>query len=141
MNIGDMNNVKMYMRDLPENYIPAEPEGMCGGINKMKFGCSMKRYVKNPGGLGMNNISDLMDALFAAEHNDNAKGVQVERVGNESEMKKIVEPALDMAKGIGKKIESAENIASEENEDPAYEIREMMNQMREIKRLGRIKGY
>lgn len=84
----------MYARDIPENYTPASPVmGACGippmaqrGPRRM-----MREFRQNPSGLGMNNIEMMMDMLYAIKHNENGKGVEIERVGDESEMKKLLD--------------------------------------------------
>ena len=90
--------MKMFINALPPNYTPAKPMSGCGPNAVMKgFKCTARNFAQKPSGLGMNMLGEMMDAMFAAKHNERAKGVEIERVGKESEMNQLLE---NISKGI-----------------------------------------
>lgn len=79
---------KIFMRNIPENYTPAKKS--CAG-NPMYFNHAMRMFRGRPSGLGMNLVSEMMDNMFEALHNENGKGVEVERVGDDfKEVKNVI---------------------------------------------------
>jgi len=93
--------MKIYMRDLPENYTPARPQPTPCGLNQNQQPIypqrhAMRRFKHNPTGLGLSNIEELLDTIYSLKNNHNGLGLKVERVGDESEMSSLLEQITDM---------------------------------------------
>jgi hypothetical protein len=86
--------MKMFINTLPSNYTPVKPSPGCGKQIGRGLTCIAKTFKSQPSGLGMKMMDDAMDAMFSKVHNERAKGIEIESVGKESDLKKIIDEII-----------------------------------------------
>ena len=92
--------MKMFMRTLPQNYTPAKPlPGSCTDMQSRGLPCFAKQFNQRPSGLGLNILNEIASNRFESEHNRLGKGIEIERVGKESDMNRLLREVKDIIGG------------------------------------------